>query len=132
MLPRKLDRVHAELAGLQRRIQRWRRAGKRGRRMPSPLWRQAVGFARAHGVHAVAHCLHLDYYSLKRRLGAVPATAGSAPSASGFVEVTLGQMLPVACSTVEITRPDGMRLAIRTAGRDELVAVTSAFMAAGR
>lgn len=132
MRPRKLDGVHAELAGLQRRIERWRRAGKRGRRMPTPLWQRAVGFARAHGVHAVAHCLHLDYYSLKRRVGAVPATAASAPSASGFVEVALGQVLPVACTSVEITRPDGVRLAICAAGRDELVAVTSTFLTAGR
>jgi hypothetical protein len=100
--------------------------------MPTPLWQAAVGFARAHGVHAVAHCLHLDYYSLKRRVGAAPATAAQAPSLPGFVEVALGQVLPVACSTVEITRPDGLRLAIRAAGRDELVAVTSAFLAAGR
>lgn len=131
MRPRKQDRVRAELAGLQRRIERWRRAGERGRRMPAPLWQQAVEFGRIHGVHAVAHCLRLDYYSLKRRLGAEPAIA-PLPSAPEFVEVALGRVLPVACSTVEILRPDGVRLAISAVGHEDLVAVTSTFLTAGR
>jgi len=44
--------------------------------MPETLWASAVQLARRQGVHRVARCLHLDYYSLKKRMRSGAETAG--------------------------------------------------------
>ena len=56
------------LEGLRRRFKQWRRTRKIGSRIPEPLWSAATKLAEAHGIHATAKALGVDYYCLKKRL----------------------------------------------------------------
>ncbi len=131
MRRRRLDGVRAELTELRHRLEKWRRSGDRGRRIPEELWREAERFARRHGLHVVSRTLHLDYYSLKRRIGTT-LPAKLPPSAPAFVEVAVGQLLPPQGCAVEIVRPDGARLSIRATSDIDLTSLTTAFLTASR
>jgi hypothetical protein len=74
-----------DLVRARSRFQTWRRLRKGGSRIPSPLWRLAVGLASDHGVSRTATALKLDYYSLKKQVAA--ATDPPQPRRPGFVEL---------------------------------------------
>src|ERR1700694_5251532 len=75
------------LVALRERVDAWRKERPNPRsRMPEPLWEEIIVLARAHGLHATARALKVDYYSLKERMGAAPTNKGSRPA---FVEVAV-------------------------------------------
>jgi hypothetical protein len=66
-------------------LQAWRGRRKLGARIPLSLWRLAARLAKAHGVSRTATALGLDYYGLKKRVGATAAEPRSSKQA--FVEL---------------------------------------------
>lgn len=121
--------------GLRRRIERWRDAGRPGKRMPEELWGEAVALAREHGAYRIASELGLSYWVLKQRAeetgapGPLPFPLGHTPQ---FVEIDLGEA--GATSVIEFERGDGVRLRIRLGPRErlDLGAVTAAFVSSAR
>ena len=60
----------ARLEGLRRRFERWRRTRQGRARIPETLWAAATRVAGRYGVNRTARALGLDYYALKKRVGA--------------------------------------------------------------
>lgn len=112
------------LEQLRARIEEWRRTRSGLCAMPEPLWAAAVAAAHEHGIYAVSRALGVSYDSLKTRTGAcrAKAAADKPPGAATFGEI--GSALPFVSGTsgasVELTRDDGSKLAIRLAAGDAL------------
>ena len=75
------------IAQLQRELEEHRRMRSRRAKLPESIWEAATELARAHGVHAVAQALRLDYMGLKRRLGGKVARRRPNKSKPVFVEL---------------------------------------------
>ena len=129
------------LAGLQRKLTRWRRSrGHPGGRIPEAIWQAAVDLAMRHGVQRVAESLRLKRATLERRLSAESGAPGSATGAvqggdaiiaPSFVEVR-APLLEVAGETcvLELEDRQGVRLKIRvseTTGNLDLAGIVAAF-----
>jgi hypothetical protein len=117
-----------EIIELSRRIEQWRRGPSRGRRMPEPLWASAVQLAHREGVHRVARCLHLDYYSLKKRMRSEAETA--CPEGNpGFIELPAFVSAGMPECNIEVEPPRGgrMRIHIKGTALPDLVSITRAF-----
>jgi hypothetical protein len=69
---RKARSVRSSLAleKVCQRFAKWRQDRAPRARIPERLWTAAVARARASGLNRTARALHLDYYSLKKRLEA--------------------------------------------------------------
>mgnify|MGYP001073880016 FL=1 len=118
----------SELIELSRRIDLWRRDPSRGRRMPEPLWASAVQLARRHGIHRVARCLHLDYYSLKKRMRGGAETAGLEANPT-FIELPAFASAGMPECHIEVDHPHGgrMRIHVRGTALPDLASITRAF-----
>lgn len=57
-----------ELEALRQRFEHWRQSGRKGRKIPDELWRDAARLTRTHSINRVAQGLGLDYNGLKRRV----------------------------------------------------------------
>jgi hypothetical protein len=101
------------LAALRRRFGAWRRTGRKGRRIPEPLWRAATELARELGSYRVAKTLGLDYSHLKRRVEQQQVTQISPPEAEpAFVELRVAEVIGQAPCVVEFEGQRG-KLTIR-------------------
>jgi hypothetical protein len=111
-----------DIGEARHRLEVWRRARRRGERIPEPLWAEAARVARAHGVSLVSRTLGLDYFGLKRRAKAVePAGRSRCIPPPGFVEVPIvGPLGQVPSCTVELDRGAGARMTIRWEGTEGL------------
>ena len=131
MAGREVSGSRAGLAQLWRRIERWRAAGRPGKRMPKALWDDAVGLVPERGCHCVASALGLNYASLRERVGGAGVRTRGARAAGGkrrddraestataFAELDLGAVFGGALpgAAVEVARRDGARMQIRLAG----------------
>lgn len=105
--PPDLDQARGEFA-------RWRRGRPRGARIPSLLWRRAVGLAQSQGVSKTSQALHLDYYSLQRRLSET-GPVRSTPVAD-FVELALPAAPREARCRLEIADAGGGSLRVDLSG----------------
>jgi hypothetical protein len=136
--------VPAWLERLRRRFDRWRETREGRSRIPEALWASAVKAVGRHGLHSTARALRLDYYSLKKRVGAgvsrdgtdrreVVRPGGSRPAArsaaGGFIELA-----PVAsaCSpecVLELEHPGGAKLRMHLTGMQasDLAALSRSF-----
>lgn len=114
------------------RFAKWRLMRERGTRIPDALWKLAVRLATVHGVCRTSSVLHLDYYSLKRRLdadGSPPAPPRDSDEAMGFVELP-PSTLPASRECVmelENTRGAKMRVHLRGADVPDLAALSRSF-----
>lgn len=101
----------------RRELERWRRGGARGRRIPEGLWKAAVELGRQHGVSKTALRLGLDYYGLKKRVESATkkATCGDGRGA-GFVQMPALGLLPAPECVFELEHPRGVRLRIQLSG----------------
>ena len=59
-----------EIQRAAREFKLWRAQKKPGERIPERLWDAAVQLCKSHGIYPVLCSLGLDYYALKKRLGA--------------------------------------------------------------
>ncbi len=107
------------LAEAARQFARWRAKRRLGERIPESLWRQALELAAEYGVSQTSSLLRLDYYGLKRRLGAVRRPVGSerpraaAPAAFLELPALLGASPPC---VIEIEEAGGRKLRIQLPG----------------
>ena len=87
---RKIEQAsgHGEsLEQVEQRFRRWREGRQRGERIPPALWAAAVDVAKEHGLHRIAHELHVDYDGLKRRVERAGDTAPRGKLDTQFVEL---------------------------------------------
>ena len=94
-----------DLQGIRQRLQDWRARRKPGERIPEPLWAEAVGAAREHGVYRVCIDLRLDYAGLKRRVEGIGARPPRSRIAPKFVELLTGTATPAATAAATV-RPE--------------------------
>ena len=116
------------LGEIRLQIEQWRGTRAHRTAMPEDLWQSAAAVARVHGLHLVARALHLDYYSLKRRL---EVNGGNSPDAQpAFIEVGV---CPAAAKSgsgefvVEMERADGARMRVRLSDDEALVRLSESF-----
>ena len=100
----------------QRRFQAWREQRKPGDPIPQALWAIAIRLAKAHGVSRTAAVLHLDYYRLKDRTAAAPASEPQ-PSGSAFVELSPPALVAKRCQ-FEFDNGSGATLRVQLVGYD--------------
>ena len=105
----------ADLEQARSRFRAWRGRRKIGERIPRTLWALAVQLASVHGVSRTAGALGLDYYSLQKRAGTVPAQARS--SAPGFVEWPSPVMVGKQCQ-LELDNGAGATMRVQLVGYD--------------
>jgi hypothetical protein len=98
------------LTELQRRFRVWRGRRPQRRRIPEELWEAAVQAAREHGLWKASRRLRLDYYCLKRRLGA-PAPSGE-PESVEFLEIPRKVLATGPGCVLELQDPKGHRLRV--------------------
>ena len=127
----------AELAAVRSALETWRRTRTHRRPIPPEIWEQVVPLARTHGVSRVSEALRLNYYALKRRLGAPKRARRRSGSTSGpsFVEVKRpGWADTPSGSVVEVEDRMGRKMKLRLAepGGVDTVALVQAFWKAGR
>ena len=106
------------VAALRRRFMQWRRTRKIGSRIPEPLWSAATKLAEAHGIHATAKALGVDYYCLKKRLQERSASGSEAASGNGaaFVELAGPAQLAVPECILELEDVEGAKMRIHFRG----------------
>ena len=125
-----LQLVDPRFRELQLRIERWRTTRPFRTAMPERLWRRAAALARSLGVNPVARALHLDYYSLKRRVDLV--AVAKVESRPAFVELPM-PMAPASSGKassflVRIDRPDGAQLRVRLHTEEAVLRLSGSFL----
>lgn len=137
MAGRRQGRRRVGTQALRRRIERWREAGRPGKRMPEELWHAAVELADEESAFRIANELGVSYQALKQRTEEARRRTPNDRGQAEFVEIHMGQALAreVADATeIEVARGDGARLRIRLGARERLnlEAVTAAFVGGSR
>lgn len=141
-----------DFTAVRQQFDAWRSQTTRPRRLPDPLWQQAVLLARKHGLNLTKTALGLDYYSLKRRVegsqqSMLPrrkrtgrAFTASPPNAArrhrttairhgDFLELPVHALSSVPEYVIEFTRPSGALLRVQWKGNQppDLVALGKQF-----
>lgn len=115
---------------LRGRFDRWRETRDGRSRIPESLWALAVKAVSRYGLNPTARALHLDYYSLRRRVEATASGGGSGrqPVAT-FVELSppVPAGSPECC--LELEHPGGARMRVHLKGvsAPDLVALSRSF-----
>lgn len=117
------------------RFRHWRKTRVRGKHIPAHLWAAAVGMARQHGLHRVAHELRVDHDRLKKRLADAGGEAQVGKVATGFVELLVAQEPAAArlceCAVeLENARGAKMRVELNGNGLAGLAGLCSTFWSA--
>ena len=119
----------------QNRFQRWRSTRRKRTPVPEALWETAVGLARVHGTNCVARALRLNYYALKRRVGAARALCESEDTnpSNGPFFVEMGVCPPAEISecSVEMEDAHGAQIRIQMKGKAaaiDLAALSRCFL----
>lgn len=120
-----------DLQTARREFDRWRSTRRRGARIPESLWQLALDMASAHGVSKAAQALQLDYYGVKRRLGAAGARASTAATTE-FVALSLPATTGGARCQVELEDDFGARLRVEVSGLPAMQLATFVRVMAGR
>lgn len=115
--------VPAKLERGRTRFEEWRET-RESRRIPEPLWRQAVKLAREYGVHRTSRALRLNFDTLKKRVQpSVAAARSSGPAKASqpgaFVDVTpvtARVPLPPSEGSADLELPNGGRLRLSWRG----------------
>ena len=129
-------RGHGEsLEKIEQRFRRWRERRKRGEHIPPALWAAAVGVAKEHGPHRIAHELRVDYDGLKKRLERAGGKAHAGKVDTQFVELLAASAATAAgmreC-VVELENARGAKMCVALNGNGlaGLAGVCSAFWSA--
>jgi len=132
-----------EAGPLKQQVEAWRKARIGPEPMPEALWNDAVQLARQFGVCLIARAVGIDYSGLRNKVRKAMELPVEVKQ-PGFIELALSpgrtdgtvdrQGGPVrdsgAGSTIEISRPDGLRMRIHLeAGRGkETAEIVAAFL----
>jgi len=131
-----------EAGPLKQQVEAWRKARSGPEPMPEALWNDAVQLARQFGVCLIARAVGIDYSGLRnkvRKAMELPVAvnqpafielAQSSGGADGTVDCQGEPVRSGAGSTIEISRPDGLRMRIHLeAGRgNETAEIVAAFL----
>ena len=111
---------------LQKRFELWRQSHKPRSRIPESLWDSAVHAVSKYGLHRTAKALHLDYYTLKKRLEGGNVAKDPSPS---FIELRPPVREPVSECLIELENRNGakMRIHIKGNGTPDLNAIGTMF-----
>ncbi len=139
MAMKKVSQAEQALVELAEQFTHWRRSrASRHERIPAPLWDQAVALSQVLANGQVAKALRLSATDLKnRRLAQQASVPSPAPEIDPpFIEVTpagAGWRAGPSTTQVELERPDGLRLRIRSgAGSIGLGELVRVFVEGGR
>jgi hypothetical protein len=124
------------LAEVAEHFDDWRRGKRRGERIPEQLWSEAIALVQRHGPSPVARRLRLSGRDLKRRCAMTGGERGGSAATATFVELApaLAVPLPPApcpSASLELIRPDGLRLRIAPGAGIDAGSVIERFMAVG-
>ena len=101
------------LEKLQKRLNAWRKSRKPRSRIPEGLWNAAVLAAAQYGVNKTAKALHLDYYSLKKRLA-----ASAEDESAAFIELLPSATNNVSEYAIGLEASDGTKMHIQVKGTE--------------
>lgn len=119
----------SELERVRDRFELWRKTRKRCSPIPEPLWRSAAKLVREHGLHRTARTLRLNYYSLKKRLGAIEGLPCGSPQKATFVELLPAESSSSCACTIEMENARGEKMRMHLPGLDspELTVLMQSF-----
>ena len=100
----------------QRQFQTWREQREPGDSIPESLWAIAIRLAKAHGVSRTAAVLRIDYYRLKNRAAAAPASEPR-PSGPAFIALTPPAIAAKQCQ-FEFDNGSGATMRVQLVGYD--------------
>ncbi len=159
MRPPKLHPLPVPVADLLARVDHWRATRTKLGPMAKELWAEAAGVARVYGVNAIAGILRLNYEALRawteERTGSPPTAPPKPPAVEAqqrlpvrrkyretgirdegsdrkqsFLRLDPLTAIAAPCSSIEVHRPDGTKLAAQLTGSTavDLVALVEAFL----
>ena len=105
----------ADLEGLRRRFELWRRTHRARSRISDALWAAAAKLAGSYGICLVAKALRVDYYSLKARFEQEPACAAELPR-ERFLELPSPSTASLGECTVEWEDAAGSKMRVYLKG----------------
>ena len=108
--------ITADIAGLCKRITRWRQTRRHRERMPERLWVLAANLARQHTVARIARLGRLDYYALKERVEGPVESSTKYETRPSFIELPVSPCVPSAECIIEMEHPRGGRMRIQVKG----------------
>jgi len=114
----------------------WRRRKRKGERIPGQLWSEAIALVEHHGLSSVARRLRLSGRDLNRRRGALGSDRPRSTASATFVELApavVAQTPSPQCpsASLELIRPDGLRLRIVPGAGMDARSVLERFMGVG-
>ena len=111
---------------LRKRFDSWRKRRRPRTRIPKQLWESAIQVAGQCGLNKTAKTLHLDYYTLKKRLDESSAGRGQAAS---FIELSPAATGSTHECVIELENRNGgkMRIHIKGGGSPDLNVLSSTF-----
>lgn len=111
---------------LRKRFDAWRKIRRPRARIPKQLWESAVQVAGQCGLNKTAQALHLDYYTLKKRLDDSSVSQEPAPS---FIELSPAVTGSIPECVIELEHRNGskMRIHLKGMGTPDLNDLSSAF-----
>jgi hypothetical protein len=114
----------------------WRRGKRRGERIPERLWLEAIALAEHHAPSSVARRLRLSARDLNRRRATIGSGRARGEASATFVELSPAVIAqppsPQSLSaSLELIRPDGLRLRIAPGTGIDAGSVIERFMAVG-
>jgi hypothetical protein len=126
------------LKEVAKHFKQWRSVKKKGERIPDHLWSEAVGLLGTYGISQVTRTLRLSGTDLNKHRGIIGTGQRQQGSDGGttFVEIdpTLVDQALVTDVTVawmELERPDGLRLRIKSTRGADMLALAERFMGVG-
>ena len=123
------------LEKLRRRFEGWRQSGRKGRKIPEEMWREAAELASEHGVNRVARSLGLDYNGVKQRMDEGLGGAKLLPTVRGpnFIELSVDTVARIPECVMEFQGRQG-KLTIRLTepGATDVVLLAKALTSGGR
>ncbi len=124
------------LEDVAKHFKQWRSVKKRGERIPDHLWSESVNLLSTHAVSQVTRTLRLSGTDLnKRRRNIWKGQSRQGSGGEAFVEIDrtlVNQALSPDATAVcmELERPDGQRLRIRSTREIDMPALIERFMGA--
>jgi hypothetical protein len=121
----------AELEGVRRRFEHWRRTRKIPSRIPGPLWAAAVKVASACGISHTAKTLRVNHHALKKQITEAAATSGG-PDRGGvaaFLELGPPTQVGRCQCTLELEDACGakMRVHLQSVEAPDLASLSRSF-----
>jgi len=115
-------------------FEHWRQRKRPGERIPESLWIEAIALVERHGLSRVTRRLRLKRGDLKRHRELLSRDQHDSEPAVTFVELTPVPMTPpprFAPASLELIRPDGLRLRIEPGDGINAQAVLDRFLGLG-